>query len=118
MKRSTAGAALPAAEYQLALAQVQHLCAVGVGTTITFDQYIDAVESSESLTDEDANVVARINNKPGLMGLSAHANSILLDWRTRGNDFCLVPGTRWEAVADLYANGSLRQSDAAAAVAL
>ncbi|GLK19029.1 hypothetical protein GCM10017602_35110 [Herbiconiux flava] len=37
---------------------------------------------------------------------------------TRGNDFCPVPGTRWEAVADLYVNGSLKQSDGAIAVAL
>lgn len=37
---------------------------------------------------------------------------------TRGNDFCPVPGSRWEAVADLYVDDRLTQSDTAVAVAV
>lgn len=147
------GQMLIAEELDLALRQVQHLCDAGVGTSITFQEYLDGLESEAQLTDDYANVVAQINNRPGNMGISAYANSIPLDSRkkelsciyrmqpvtgpstswescgaaststetyltARGNDFCPVVGTRWEAVADLYVNGSLKQSDGAIAVAL
>ena len=147
------GAPLSALDLKLAFAQVQHLCEAGVGSTMSFDEYDSSLASPDSLTSEYANVVAQINNRPGLMGISAYANSIPLDGRTkelsciyrmqpvsgpatpwescgaettssstylttRGNDFCPVLGTRWEAVADLYVNGNLTQSDSAIAVAL
>ncbi|SDZ16006.1 hypothetical protein SAMN05216554_2700 [Herbiconiux ginsengi] len=137
----------------MARSQVRHLCDAGVGSAITFEQYLHAIDASEQFTSY-ANVVAQINASPGLMGISAYANSIPRDgkrkqlsciyrmqpmsgpstsWQscgtsgpsttstyltTRGNDFCPVKGTRWEAIADLYVNGSIVQSDGDIKVAL
>jgi hypothetical protein len=36
---------------------------------------------------------------------------------TRGNEFCPVPGTRWESLASLYADDVWKQDDGAVAIA-
>ncbi|MFB2583022.1 hypothetical protein ACEXQD_17370 [Herbiconiux sp. P15] len=137
----------------VAMAQVQHLCDVGVGSSITMEEYLASIDHPEQLRSY-ANVVAQINSRPGNMGISAYANSIPRDKKTkvlgciyrmqpvtgpskawsscgtagpsttstylttRGNDFCPVKGTRWEAIADLSVNGSIVQSDSEVKVAL
>ncbi|MGA1838223.1 hypothetical protein VD659_14980 [Herbiconiux sp. 11R-BC] len=147
------GAPLDPEALNLARSQVQNLCDAGVGSAITFEQYLQAIDDSQQFTSY-ANVVAQINSSPGRMGISAYANSIPRDgktkelsciyrmqpvagpstsWQgcgtdgpsttssyltTRGNDFCPVKGTRWEAIADLYVNGSLKESDGDIKVAL
>jgi hypothetical protein len=149
-----AGNLIPSDELDVLVRQVDALCDAGVGSAQTFEEYSSSQLGIEARASggEYANVAAQINVGPGVMGISAYANSIPLDgkekelgciyrqqdfdgpaetWQscgaagttsqtyltTRSNEFCPVPGTRWEAMATLYADDIKMEEDLAVAIA-
>ncbi|PPF12703.1 hypothetical protein [Rathayibacter rathayi] len=150
----SSGAPLPQEQIDVLVRQLKGLCDASVGTSREFGEDTSYRLDAEAKQSDGfyANVAAQINAGPGVMGISAYANSIPLDgkekelgciyrqqdfdgpavpWEscgaasatsqtyltTRGNELCPVPGTRWEAMASLYADGVLMGQDTAVALA-
>jgi hypothetical protein len=82
LETSTApGESMTQREIALAVRQLEDMCSAGVGTTITFEKYLE-LDPGEAAYDY-ANVVAQIRTRPGAMSIVAYANAIPRDGKTK-----------------------------------